>query len=97
MKLTFHQYLQGQNFHIEQTHLAMPYSYAGEKCCYALRVCNGKYVFTYGSIFFFILLTPMIISLTNQTKTCILTAPFDAQTGKLCPTICLSRGINPII
>lgn len=54
MKLTFHQYLQGQSFHIEQTHLAMPYSYAGEKCCYALRVCNGKYVFTYGAFFLYL-------------------------------------------
>ena len=54
MKLTFHQYLQGQSFHIEQTHLAMPYSYAGEKCSYALRVCNGKYVFTYGAFFLYL-------------------------------------------
>ena len=38
------------------------------KCCYAPRVCNGKYVFTYGCIFLFILLTPIIFSLTNQTK-----------------------------
>lgn len=87
MKLTFHQYLQGQSFHIEQTHLTMPYSYAGEKCCYAPRVCNGKYVFTYGCIFLFILLTPMIFSFTNQTKTCILTARFDAQTRKLYPMV----------